>query len=42
MSKTRKHRHKRSVRHKELLVPNTTPIQIRKLSNKINTYYYKP
>lgn len=49
MSKTRKHhrhkrhkRHKRSIRHKNLnryllKVPNSTPINIRKISNKINS-----
>jgi len=39
MSKTRKHkkhRRKRSIRYKEVVIPNSTPIQIRKLSNKIN------
>jgi hypothetical protein len=42
MSKTRKHkkhrrhRKKRTIRHRDLLIPNTTPIQIRKISNKIN------
>lgn len=40
MSKTRKHRtkgrKKRTIRHKELLVPSTTPIQVRKISNKID------
>ena len=34
--KHRKHRRKRSIRYKELIIPNSTPIQIRKLSNKIN------
>ena len=34
--KHRKHRRKRTIRHKELIIPNSTPIQIRKLSNKIN------
>ena len=39
MSKTRKHkkhRRKRSIRYKEVVIPNSTPIKIRKLSNKIN------
>ena len=34
--KHRKHRRKRTIRHKELIIPNTTPIQIRKISKKIN------
>ena len=42
MSKTRKHKHrrhkkhKRTIRRKELVIPTSTPIQIRKISNKIN------
>ena len=42
MSKTRKHKHRKdrrrhkTKRNKEIIVPSSTPIQIRKISNKIN------
>jgi len=39
--KHRKHRRKRTIRHKELIIRNSTPIQIRKLSNKINISFKK-
>lgn len=32
----RKHRRKKSIRYKEIIIPNSTPIKIRKLSTKIN------
>lgn len=43
MSKTRKHKHRhrhkikrRTIRHKGFVVPSSTPIKVRKISNKIN------
>ena len=34
--KHKKHKKHRTIRNRDLIIPNTTPIQIRKISKKIN------